>query len=171
MTNSNISILSIVAIAAVAGFFVMPTSTTRVIEYGCLKLPDDPKCKGIGGTGLGCTPNLKFTSDGQCPGKLIRMSSLRFTINQETGAVAFAVDRNIGDWPDEAGRVLDKCAIVDSENWQCKTGEEETIRVLDGVYLRSSPGIGGYEVPGYTGWRYWRERVLTLIPKEWLRGV
>lgn len=165
MNHTELSISSIIVIAAVAGYFLIPTSTTRVVEYGCsVPMTNDDKCTGIGKTGLGCSVPMPLTNDGQCTGKFIRRSALRFIVNQQTGAVAWTVDHNIGDWAISGG-VLDKCAVVDSENWQCAAGVEETIGVHDGVYLRSSPGIGGYEVPGYTGWRYWRERLLMLLPK------
>ena len=95
----------------------------------------------------------------------MRRSALRFTVNQKTSAVAWAVDHNAGDWA-VTGGVFDKCAVVDADNWQCSTdGMGETIGLHDGVYARSSPGVGGYEVSSYTGLRYWRERGLALLGK------
>lgn len=136
----ELSLSSIIVVTAIAGYMLIPTSTTRVVEYGC-------------------SVATKNSGD-QCPGNIIQRSALRFTVNQKTGAVAWTVDRNAGDWA-VTGGVYSKCAVVDSDNWQCSTdGMGETIVLHDGVYLRSSPGTGGYEVPGYTGWHYWRERLL-----------
>src|SRR5437868_835538 len=94
--------------------------------------------------------------DGKCA-KQKRGSSLTFTINTNSNAVAMTVQRNAGDWG-VGSMIFHECSIVDSDNWECNAGVEK-IGVMDGVYGRHAEGLGSYQIDGLVGWRYWKDQL------------
>jgi hypothetical protein len=140
LNESSLITTAFVVLIALS-YQLSPTFTTRVVEYNC------------GG---------QLSGQGQCSSKAIRRSALQFTVNERTGDVARSVDDNAGDWYIASG-IYHRCAVVDSDNWQCGERDGETIGLVSGTYFRRTAGEFGYAVLGYTGWRYWRERGLMTL--------
>ncbi|SAL09220.1 hypothetical protein AWB69_00001 [Caballeronia udeis] len=140
--DASLSVTVSFAIAVLI-YALMPTTTMRVVEYNC--------------------PGT-WDSSMTCSVRTVRSSALRFIVNDHTGDVAWYVDQNAGDWFVNGG-IYKKCAVVDADNWKCGEEGREASGMTEGEYFRRSDGVGGYAIAGYTGWRYYRERVLMLLSR------
>jgi len=111
---------------------------------------------------------LEFTCAGDTSGdacKVIKASTLDYVVNTKTGAVAWSVRENAGNYVATSG-IYEKCAVVDRKNWQCTASDGEVVSLLGGIYRHARVVGDGAVFQGYADGKYRRERI-----REWLAGL